>query len=208
MAIAVPHPEGDVVARLIAGDEPTFAALIDRHHRAMLGVASTFTTNRALAEEIVQETWMAVLTGLPRFEGRSSLKTWIFHILANRARTRAAREARTVPLSALGEDGANEPIVDAARFDGRGMWAIAPRPWELDTPEAIVDRAESLAIVEAAIDALPARQRAVVLLRDVETLDSEEVCRLLGVTEANQRVLLHRGRAAIRAALEAHLGRA
>lgn len=209
MDAALPSQDQDVIARLLAGDEQTFVTLVARYQRAMLGVASTFTSNRALAEEIVQETWMGVLVGLSRFEGRSSLKTWIFHILANRARTRANREARSVPLSSLGDEAdGGEPIMDAARFDNRGMWAVPPRRWELDTPEAIVSRAETLAQVERAIDALPPRQRAVVLLRDVEHLDPDEVCAMLQLSEANQRVLLHRARAAVRAALDLELGRA
>lgn len=198
--------DAQIVRQLLDGDERTFTCVVDRYHRLMLGVASQFTSNRALADEIVQETWMGVLTGLPRFEGRSSLKTWIFTILANRARTRASREARTVPLSALDDDASGVPVVDAARFDDRGMWAVPPRRWEADTPEAIVGRAETLKLVEQAIADLPERYRTVIVLRDVEHLDSAEVCRLLDITEANQRVLLHRARSAVRSTLEAHLG--
>jgi RNA polymerase sigma-70 factor (ECF subfamily) len=202
-------PEPEIVKRLVQGDERLFTCVVERYHRVMLGVAGHFTSNRALAEEIVQETWMAVLTGLPRFEGRSSLKGWIFAILANRSRTRASREARSIPTSAMeGDDpGSRVDAVDAARFDGRGMWAVPPRPWEADTPEAVVGNAELLALVQGAIEELPPRQRAVLVLRDVEHVDAEEVCRLLELTEVNQRVLLHRARSAVRAALEPHLGR-
>lgn len=194
-----------LVARLLAGDEAAFVALVDRHQRALLGLASTFTGNRALAQEIVQETWMAVLKGLSRFEGRSSLKTWIFRILANRARSVAKREARTVPLSALGDPGG--PVVDPSRFDEAGMWAVPPAPWLEETPEDLLGRAEILALVEAAVAELPARQRSVMLLRDFEHLDGAEVCELMGLSPGNQRVLLHRARTAVRAALEPHLGR-
>lgn len=194
------------MARLLAGDEAAFVGLVERHQRAMLGLAATFTRNRALAQEIVQETWMAVLTGLSRFEGRSSLRTWIFRILMNRARTRTAREARTVPFSALGDEDA--PALDPARFDERGMWSVPPVPWEANTPEAILGRKEILAVLDQAVTALPPRQSAVLVLRDLEHLDSEEVCELLDLTEGNLRVLLHRARTAVRAALEPHLRRA
>lgn len=204
-------PEPEIVQRLVQGDERMFTCVVERYHHVMLGVAGHFTANRALAEEIVQETWMAVITGLPRFEGRSSLKGWIFAILANRSRTRAAREARTIPTSAMGtrdDPGVLVDAVDAARFDGRGMWAQPPRPWEADTPEAAVANAELLELVQHAIEDLPPRQRAVLVLRDVEHLDAEEVCALLDLSEGNQRVLLHRARSAVRTALESHLGRA
>jgi len=203
-------PEPEIVQRLVQGDERLFTCVVERYHRVMLGVAGHFTANRALAEEIVQETWMAVITGLPRFEGRSSLKGWIFAILANRSRTRASREARTLPTSAMGDRDNPEArldAVDAARFDGRGMWAQPPRPWEADTPEAVVGNAELLDLVQRAIEELPPRQRAVLVLRDVEHLDSEEACKLLDLSEGNQRVLLHRARSAVRTALESHLGR-
>ncbi len=137
-------PEPEIVQRLVQGDERLFTCVVERYHRAMLGVAGHFTANRALAEEIVQETWMAVITGLPRFEGRSSLKGWIFAILANRSRTRASREARTIPTSAMGDRDNPEArldAVDAARFDGRGMWAQPPRPWRPTPPEAVVGNA-------------------------------------------------------------------
>jgi RNA polymerase sigma-70 factor (ECF subfamily) len=202
--------QSEIVARLVRGDEQLFTCVVRRYHSLMLGVAGHFTANRALAEEIVQETWMAVLAGLSRFEGRSSLKSWMLAILANRARTRASREARTVPLSA--SDRGDEPdthvdAVDAARFDGRGMWSIPPRPWEAETPEALTGRSEVLALARAAIEDLPPRQRAVLTLRDVEHLEADEVCTLLDLSEVNQRVLLHRARSSVRTALERHLGR-
>lgn len=199
-------PDSALIERLAAGDERAFVELVGRHQRAMLAVAATFTANRALAEEIVQETWMVVVTGLERFEGRSSLKTWIFRILANRARTRASREARTVPFSAFDDAEDDGPAVPTSRFDGKGMWADPPRKWGETSGIALLERAEVRAQIEAAIDALPPRQRAILVLRDVEGVDAEEACTLLAISEANQRVLLHRARAAVRLALEPILG--
>jgi RNA polymerase sigma-70 factor, ECF subfamily len=190
-----PHTDLDVARRILDGDEPTFSAMVTRHHRAMIGVARTFVKDDASAEEVVQDTWVAFLDALPRFEGRASLRTFLFRILANRARTRAVRDSRQVPFSSIDETG---DFVDAARFDSTGHWIRAPRPWEWDTPEAMVSNKEVLRWFEEALKELPERQRAVLLLRDVEDLDSAEVCEVLEVSEGNQRVLLHRARAAIR----------
>lgn len=205
MTIPADMPESEVVRLLNLGDATLFACVVDRYQRAMLGVASRFATNRAVADEVVQEAWLAVLDGLPRFEGRSSLRTWILTIVANRARTRAGREARTPPISAFGEDDGDTPTVDDGRFNAQGLWAIAPRPWTTDTPEAISASKQALNAVERAIAALPPRQRAVLVLRDVEHVDADEVCRLLDLTEGNQRVVLHRARTAVRDALAAAL---
>ncbi|MCB9685977.1 MAG: sigma-70 family RNA polymerase sigma factor [Alphaproteobacteria bacterium] len=171
-------------------------SLVRRHHERMLGVAGRFTANRALAEEIVQETWEAVLTGLVGFEGRSTLERWMYTILTNRSRTRARREARTVPMSSIAEPSI-DPL-DTARFDDRVAWG---RAWSSETPEAVAHRRELVDRVGEAIDALPRRQREVLLLRDVRNVEASEVCRQLGVSEGNQRVLLHRARAAVREAL-------
>jgi RNA polymerase sigma-70 factor, ECF subfamily len=160
-----------------------------------------------VAEEVVQETWLAVFTGLERFEGRSSFKTWLFRILTNKAKTRGQREGRTLPFSAFAADGdEGEGAVDADRFvgpDGRhgGHWAAPPR----GVPEERLLAAEARARIESAIDALPPNQRAVITLRDVEGLSAEEACNVLGVSETNQRVLLHRARAKVRAAFERYL---
>ncbi|MCA9488999.1 MAG: sigma-70 family RNA polymerase sigma factor [Myxococcales bacterium] len=178
-------------------------SLVRRHHERMLGVAGRFTANRALAEEIVQETWEAVLSGLIGFEGRSTLERWMYTILTNRSRTRARREARTVPMSAIAEPSI-DPL-DAARFDDRVAWG---RSWAAETPEAVVQRRELVDRVGAAIDALPRRQREVLLLRDVRHVDASEVCRQLGVSEGNQRVLLHRARATVREVVGAELASA
>lgn len=204
-----PHgvpPPGDraLVARLLAGDERAFAELVAAHHGPMLRVASAFVRPRDLAEEVVQETWVAILGALPRFEFRSSLKTWMYRILTNRAKTRSTREARSLPMSALG--GEDEATVDGDRFDASGRWTPEGLPgrWHR-SPEGAVERAELLALVEAALEGLPERQRLVVTLRDVQGWTSEEVCNVLELSETNQRVLLHRGRARIRAALEGYL---
>lgn len=201
-----PTTDESLADRLASGDERAFLELVGRHQRAMLAVASTFTHNRALAEEIVQETWMAVVTGIDRFERRSSLKTWIFRILANRARTRASREARTVPFSAFDESEDSGPAVPTERFNGRGMWAEPPRRWSETTADGLLERAEVRRQIDAAIERLPPRQRAILVLRDVEGIDADEAAELLGISEVNQRVLLHRARAAVRLALEPLLG--
>lgn len=176
--------------------------LVRRHHERMLGVAGRFTANRALAEEIVQETWEAVLSGLVGFEGRSTLERWMYTILTNRSRSRARREARTVPMSAITDPPAGDPL-DCARFDDRLAWG---RRWQAETPEAVAERRELVDRVGEALDGLPRRQREVLMLRDVGQVDASEVCRRLGISEGNQRVLLHRARAAVREALAAELG--
>lgn len=201
-----PTTDESLADRLATGDERAFLELVGRHQRAMIAVACTFTNNRALAEEIVQETWMAVVTGIDRFERRSSLKTWIFRILANRARTRASREARTVPFSAFDESEDGGPAVPTERFNGRGMWAEPPRRWSETSADGLLERAEVRRQIDAAIERLPPRQRAILVLRDVEGVDADEAADLLGISEVNQRVLLHRARAAVRLALEPLLG--
>jgi RNA polymerase sigma-70 factor (ECF subfamily) len=186
------------------GDESAFASLIDMYHSSLVSVAMTYVRNRAVAEEVVQEAWLGVIRGLERFEGRSSLKTWIFRIVANIAKTRSAREGRSVPFSALG-DGDDGPSVDPERFGPDDHWSSGPGNWET-IPEERLQAKETLARIQEAIETLPPSQRAVVTLRDVEQWSSEEVCELLGVSEGNQRVLLHRARAKVRKALEQHLG--
>jgi RNA polymerase sigma-70 factor (ECF subfamily) len=207
--VCQPLAAGDdaaLVARLRNGDEAAFTALVARHHGALLRLARAFVPSRAVAEEVVQETWMAVLESIARFEGRSSLKTWIFRILTNRARTRGAREARSVPFSSLPDEGRAEEAVDPARFTPAGMWAAPPRRWDADTPEDLLSRAETRALIEQAIETLSPMQRAVVTLRDVAGCTSQEVCNVLELGETNQRVLLHRARSKLRAALEQSLG--
>ncbi len=188
--------DGDLVSRLRAGDESAFAELINAYHPSMVRLAQTFVPSRAVAEEVAQDTWLAVLQGIGNFEGRSSLKTWIFHILANRARTTGAREQRTTPV-----DPGDEASVDRRRFDENGTWSDPPADWS----DEIIERLSSgplFAQVQAAVAKLPEGQRAVVTLRDLDGLSSKEVCDVLGISEANQRVLLHRGRSKIRATFE------
>jgi RNA polymerase sigma-70 factor (ECF subfamily) len=196
-----------LVAALRAGDEAAFRLLVDRYGGQMLRVARFYVPSTAVAEEVVQETWLALLEGLDRFEGRSSLKTWIFRVLANRARTRGVRERRSLPFSAAeGDDG---PTVEPSRFEGpsarwAGHWSTVPDRFS-DLPEVRLLADETLAVARRAIDALPARQRTVIGLRDLGGWDADEVSELLEITPGNQRVLLHRARAAVRRALEEHL---
>ncbi len=191
--------EEELVARLRAGDEAAFADLVDGLHGSLVAFARTFTASRSLPEEIVQETWLAVIRGLPRFEGRSALRTWIFGILVRRARTLAAREARQAARAA-------DPGVEWSPGLGRvGLWEEAPVPWQLEDPAALQESAEALEIVNAALESLPEAQRQVVLLRDVEGISAADACNILGVSETNQRVLLHRGRATVRRALDRYV---
>jgi RNA polymerase sigma-70 factor (ECF subfamily) len=190
---------------LRSGDEEAFLALVHRHHMAMVRVAQIYVSRRDVAEEVVQEAWLGVLRGLDRFEGRSSLKTWLFRIVTNLAKTRAVREGRTIPFSALrNPDSVPEPAVEPERFrrpdDPRwpGHWASKPTEW----PEQRLLRGETRERIEQAIEALPDNQRAVITLRDVEGWSADEVCNALQLSETNQRVLLHRARSKVRAALE------
>jgi RNA polymerase sigma-70 factor (ECF subfamily) len=200
-----PADESALVERLRAGDRAAFADLIDRHGGALLRLASSLLKNTAVAEEVVQDTWLAALHGLDGFEARSSLRTWLFTILANRARNRAVREARSVPWSALDSDDQDGPAVDPERFQADGHWKEVPGHWTEEDPERLALGAETGAAIEAAIASLPVLQRSVMTLRDVEGLEADEICRLLAITLTNQRVLLHRARSRVRQALEAHL---
>jgi RNA polymerase sigma-70 factor (ECF subfamily) len=159
-----------------------------------------FVKSRASAEEIAQDTWGNVLASLDRFEGRSSLRTWIFRICTNRAKTMAGRESRSTPFSVLEES--EDPPVDPSRFNAAGMWADPPHAWKDDTPENVLERAQSVEEIQRTLAEMPAMQRAVLTLRDVQGLDSVEVCNVLELSESNQRVLLHRARSRVRRALE------
>jgi RNA polymerase sigma-70 factor, ECF subfamily len=198
----------ELVARLLDGDEAAFASLVGRHHAAMVGVAAAYVGgDRAVAEEVTQDAWLGMLRQLGRFEGRSSLRTWLFRILVNTAKTRGRRERRSVPFSAL--DGPDEPAVAAARFEPPGArwaghWASPPSDWGGMPEERLASR-ETQAVVREAIDGLPDGQRAVITLRDVEGWPAAEVCGLLGISEGNQRVLLHRARSRVRRELERYL---
>jgi RNA polymerase sigma-70 factor (ECF subfamily) len=200
-----------LVARLRAGDEQAFAALVDLHSPAMLRVAMAYVPSRAVAEEVVQETWIAVMRGIDAFEGRSSLKTWIFRILANVAMRGGARERRSVPFAALAAaENTGEPSVDPDRFLPAGHelfpghWVLAPARWP--TPEEGLLAGETRAVIEAAIAELPPAQRTVIALRDIEGWSSEDVCAALEISAGNQRILLHRARTRVRAAIEEYLG--
>ncbi len=195
----------DMLARLRAGDETAFASLVDDLHAPLLALARTFTTSRALAEDIVQETWIGVIRGLPRFEQRSTLKTWIFGILIRRARSLTARAARRRVGESAASGGANGTAEWSPGTGRKGLWDEAPVPWALDDPAAIYEGEEALRVVETALEALPEAQRRVLNLRDVEGLAAQEVCNILRLSETNQRVLLHRGRAAVRRALDRYL---
>lgn len=202
-------PTGDDPAwldRLLAGDEATFTDLLRRYHGAMVRVALLYVGNPATAEEVAQESWLAVLRGLPQFERRAKFKTWLFRIVANRARTRAVRDQRYVPFATrLDEDG-GESTVDPSRFDASGHWIASPIAWQ-DAEARLAER-ELVEVLMQGLATLPEVQRAVVTLRDVEGLDAEEVCQMLEITEGNQRVLLHRGRTKLRRILDAHLAHA
>jgi RNA polymerase sigma-70 factor (ECF subfamily) len=191
------------LAALRAGDEQAFAELVRRYQSPLLRVAMSYVRPRSAAEEVVQETWLGVLRGLPGFEGRSSLRTWIFRILVNRARTRGVRESRSVPFSALGD---GDPAVAPERFAADGSWAAPPPP--ADLPDAALLTAEARALVLMAIERLPDQQRAVITLRDVEGWTAAEVREALELSEGNERVLLHRARAKVRAALEPYFAEA
>ena len=200
--------EEELLDALRGGDEAAFAALVHEHHASMIRVARLYVESAAAAEEVAQEAWLGVLNGLARFQGRCTLRAWILSIVSNCARTRGARDKRSVPLSCLAaEDEGGGASVDPDRFlaDGHprwpGHWSQPPEPWSDD---ALVSR-ETLDAVRAAMEQLPPTQRAVMTMRDVEGLGSEETCQVLGISEANQRVLLHRARSKVRKALEGYL---
>lgn len=193
-----------LLKRLREGDENAFVTLVTKHHDPMLRLARTFVHSHAVAEEVVQDTWLGVLRGIDRFEGRSSLRTWLLAILVNRARTAGSREARSIAAS--GSEGF-EAAVDASRFDSSGAWSSPPEQWVDDLEERIGAQALRDQILSALVG-MPERQRAVVMLRDVDGLQSDEVCQVLDLTPANERVLLHRGRSRLRQALEDTVGAA
>jgi RNA polymerase sigma-70 factor (ECF subfamily) len=206
------YEEQQLLRALKAGDERAFADLLERHHSALVRLANTFVRDRAVAEEVAQETWLAVIKGLKSFRGESSLKTWIFRILTNRAKTRAVRERRTVPFSAVELD-VDEPSVDPDRFldashpQWPGHWASPPASW-LAVPEERLLARETRELIRAVIADLPPLHQQVISLRDVEGWDSKDVCDLLDLSEGNQRVLLHRARSKVRAALETYFEQA
>lgn len=199
----------EVIDALRMGDEPSFILLVDRYHNSLLRIAMLYVHDRALADEIVQETWMSVLQGVKGFEGRSSVKTWIFRILKNIAMTRWKKENRSIPFSMLQdpEISDDEPSVDPERFlpsdhpDYPGGWAIPPKAWNL-APEEHLLAQEIKQCIQKSIAALPHNQQMVITMRDIVGWTSEEVCNVLQLSETNQRVLLHRARSKVRWALE------
>jgi RNA polymerase sigma-70 factor (ECF subfamily) len=198
-ADGAPDADAQDLDRLRAGDEAAFVALVARHHGAMRRIARAYVPTDVIAEEVVQETWIAVLRGLKGFRGESTFRTWAFSILVNRARSTGTRERRTSPHE-------DPHAVDPSRFGADGAWSQPPERWE----EAIDDRLDAAALagaLDGALACLPARQREVLVLRDVEDLTGTEVSEVLGISEGNQRVLLHRGRARLRSELEKELAR-
>lgn len=190
--------EHELVDRLLDGDEAAFERLVAEYHPRLLRLARVYCRTDALAADVVQETWLAVIRGLPRFERRSPLRAWLFQILANRARTHAVREGRWVTASDLESDGPDGGDGFTDWFDARGVWQQPPGEWPATDPEGLLLKAEVHQALLAAIEQLPDGQRAVVTLRDIEGLDAPETCNILGISETNQRVLLHRGRSRIR----------
>ena len=200
----------ELVEALRRGDEAAFARLTDELNGPLTRLALVHVPSRAVAEEVVQDTWVGVIRGIDRFEGRSALRTWIFQILLNNARTRGQREKRTLPFSSLRRrdpEGRDEPAIDADRFQGRrgeypGHWARPPAEW--DSPEERLAGDAARGVMLTAISKLPERQREVLALRDIQGYTAEDACNALRLTETNQRVLLHRARSKVRAALERH----
>jgi len=205
MATKQREDDAALLASLRAGDERAFERLVDRHQAALVRVARQYVPTQEIAEDVAQEAWLGLLRGLDSFEGRSSLRTYLFRIVMNLARTRGVREARSAPFSSLVRDGEEGPSVEPERFisspaRGAGHWASPIRPWS-QSAEQIALSDEAVATVYEAIEHLPENQRRVVTLRDVEGFGADEVCDLLGLSEGNQRVLLHRARTKLRQAL-------
>lgn len=209
-----PAPQADqaLLSRLCAGEEGAFDELVNKHHGALIRLAMGYVADREVAEEVVQDTWMAVIEGLGRFEGRSSLRTWVFGILIHKAKDRGIREKRHTTFSAFEScEDDNEETVDPSRFhltgDRAGHWAIPPQPWDDQTPEKLLASQQTVNAMNQAIDALPSTLKQVLILRDVEGVDVKEVCALLGITETNLYVRLHRARERVRVAVEALIGK-
>jgi len=209
----LPNTDQALLARLRAGEEKAFDELVNKHHSALIRMAMGYVADREVAEEVVQDTWMAVIENLSRFEGRSSLRTWIFGILIHKAKDRGIREKRHTTFSAFEScEDDNEEILDPSRFqqtgERAGHWAIPPQPWDDQTPEKLLASQETVNAMNNAIDALPRTLKEVLILRDVEGADVKEVCALLNITETNLYVRLHRARERVRAEIESFLGKA
>lgn len=203
--------EGTVLERLRRGDEGAFDELVNQHHSALIRMAMGYVADREVAEEVVQDTWMAVIESLNRFEGRSSLRTWICGILIHKAKDRGVREKRHTTFSAFESyDDDNDEAVDPSRFqqtgEWAGHWAFPPQPWDDQTPEKLLASQQAVNAMQRAIEALPATLKEVFILRDVEGVDAKEICEMLKITETNLYVRLHRARERVRAAVETALG--
>ncbi|MEO7860104.1 MAG: sigma-70 family RNA polymerase sigma factor [Nitrospirales bacterium] len=202
--------EDTLLSRLRRGDEGAFDALVNQHHSTLIRMAMGYVSDREVAEEVVQDTWMAVIESLDRFEGRSSLRTWVCGILIHKAKDRGVREKRHTTFSAFESyDDDNEETVDPSRFqkagEWAGHWAFPPQPWDDQTPEKLLASKQAVNAMQWAIEALPATLKEVLILRDVEGVDAKEVCELLKITETNFYVRLHRARERVRAVVETYL---
>ena len=206
----VAHEEAAFLVRLRQGDEGAFDGLVTRHHSALIRMAMGYVADREVAEEVVQDTWMAVIEGLDRFQGRSSLRTWIFGIMIHKAKDRGVREKRHTTFSSFesGDDDSDETI-DPSRFhqsgEWAGHWAFPPQPWDDQTPEKLLASQQAVNAMNKAIEALPRTLKDVLILRDVEGVDAKEACEILKISETNLYVRLHRARERVRQAVEAYL---
>ncbi|MGE0644064.1 MAG: RNA polymerase sigma factor [Nitrospira sp.] len=208
---AVTEADQPLIAKLCNGDERAFDELVNKHHGSLIRMAMGYVGDHEVAEEVVQDTWMAVIEGLGRFEGRSSLRTWIFGIMIHKAKDRGVREKRHVTFSAFDSNGEeHDEAVDPARFhqsgEWVGHWAVPPQPWDERTPEQLLASRQAVRAMERAIDALPQTLKDVLILRDVEGVDAREACEILKITETNLYVRLHRARERVRVAVEKALG--
>lgn len=204
-SVRADETDSQLVALLQAGDEAAFNRLVDRHHGALVRLAMNYVADLSVAEEVVQDAWVGVLEGLGRFEGRSSLKSWLFSIVMHKAKDRGVREKRYVSMNMTNVDEADEPAVDPSRFRASGEWGLPPQQWEEITPERLLSSKQHVAALQRALENLPANLREVLVLRDMEDMDSKDICVLLKITETNLYVRLHRARERVRAALELHL---
>ncbi len=195
-----------LVAALQAGDESAFNELVERHHGALVRIAMNYVADLSVAEEVVQDAWLGVLEGIDRFQGRSSLKSWIISIVIHKAKDRGVREKRYVAMAANGYDEADEPAVDPSRFRASGEWGLPPQQWDELTPERLLESQEAVALLQRAIEELPANLREVLVLRDIEEMESRDICAMLKITESNLYVRLHRARERVRVALESTTG--
>jgi RNA polymerase sigma-70 factor (ECF subfamily) len=208
--LALGKREAAFLARLRCGDEGAFDELVTQHHSALIRMAMGYVADREVAEEVVQDAWMAVIDGLGRFEGRSSLRTWIFGIMIHKAKDRGVREKQHMTFSSFESfDDENEEAIDPSRFhesgEWAGHWAFPPQPWDEQTPEKLLASQQAVNAMNRAIEALPSTLKDVLILRDVEGVEAKEACEILKITETNLYVRLHRARERVRQAVETYL---